>query len=244
MYTSKIWASLAITLCLLFFTISISAQVPDSITNIYTKAIYEAMSPSPAKVCDTLIAINSLNKNLERKTVKGVEYILMVAWKDDTVRYEPDSGRVYNTQKWPVWVTPAPQLLQRMSHTKPKDVNLRLEQLIGLPPNSGYKYFIEFWVQPRDLYRPCLDSQIADSTCGLWFPKYTDPDYINWVNELRANSYSNCELLKQYPWTQLGYTFDWSSANKSNVGLSEFIISKYSNVIINKFYTTEEYLNQ
>ena len=43
-----------------------------------------------------------------------------------------------------------------------------------------------------------------------------------------------------YPWTRLGYTYDWGPA-KSPVGLSEFVVFKGSTVGVRKVYTNEEY---
>ena len=244
MKPAKFWAGLALALAFQFFSLHINAQVSAKDSVLYQQAIQAAMSPNKQKKCDTLVAINSKNNKLTRKYIDGVEYILMVTWKKDTTNYKTDKNRVYNTTKWPIWVTTSPQLLQRMNHKGITDVDLRLEQLLGLPPNSGYKYFIEFWVQPRDLFRPCPDSEIGDSKCDLCFSEYTNPDYETWINEYRINSYYSCSLFDKYPWTQLGYTYDWGGESDHHIGLSEFVISQYSNVIINKIYTTKEYLKK
>ena len=137
----------------LFFSIIIvSCQTSHLNTSDYSKvyelAIEEAMSPTPNKVSNKLIQINSLNNNLIRKTVDGQEYILVVTWKNDTSYYKPNAKGFYNTGDYPIWITTAPQLLNRMRKENAKDVNLRLKQLLGLPPNSVYNYFIEFWVNP------------------------------------------------------------------------------------------------
>ncbi len=250
MNTSKIWASFAFALAFQFCSTLCVAQVSAQDSSLYRESIQAAMSPNKQKVCDTLVSINRLNDRLIRKTINGVEYILMVAWKQnvhyylDTLTFDASETVTYNTQTRPIWVTTSPQLLQRMNHKRIKDVNLRLEQLLGLPPNSGYKYFIEFWVQPRDLFRPCPDNEIGDSKCELCFPENTNPQYQTWINEFRIDSYYSCTLFKKYPWTQLGYTYDWSDNNPSHIGLSEFVISEYANVIIKDYYKTKEYLKK
>ncbi|WP_375559530.1 hypothetical protein ACE193_17570 [Bernardetia sp. OM2101] len=212
---------------------------------LYQKSIESSMSPSPQKVYPNLVSITPENTNLIRKRINGEDYILMVTWKQNISYYEKylDSAH-YNTGSYPIWVTTAPELAQRMQKEKAKDVNLRLKQLLGLPPNAIYSYFIEFWVKPQDLFRPCPDSEITDNKCDLCFPENTDTSYMSWINENRVSRYYQCQIDEKYPWTQLGYTYDWNPKNKSHVGLSEFVIKENTNIIIKAIYTTEGYLNK
>lgn len=211
----------------------------------YQQSIQNAMSPGQDKVYNNLVSINSQNPDLIRKTINNVEYILVVTWKQDTIYYKSDQTTgFYNTGERPIWVTTAPELLQRMKKENAENVNSRLNQLLGLPPTSTYNYFIEIWVNPEDLFRPCPDNEITDKTCDLCFPDKTDSSYISWINDLRIQSYYDCNLYKKYPWTQLGYTYDWNIGNKTHVGLSEFVIAKNKNVVINKFYSTKDYLKK
>lgn len=234
---------------LLFLTLLLNAcqtshYTAEGFIELYQSAIEEAMSPAPDKIYSNLIPINSSNSNLIRKEISNEMYILVVTWKNDTSYYKPNSEGFYNTGNYPIWITTAPELLKRMQQEKSDDINLRLKQLLGLPPNSVYNYFIEFWVKPEDLYRPCPDNEISDSSCELCFPSQTKEAYKTWVNDNRINRYYNCELYNKYPWKQLGYTYDWNPKNKTHVGLSEFVIGKNKNLVINKIYTTEEYLNK
>ncbi|MBK7588301.1 MAG: hypothetical protein IPI22_08170 [Bacteroidetes bacterium] len=72
----------------------------------------------------------------------------------------------------------------------------------------------------------------------------TDNDYIQWFNTSRIDRYYANGLYNQYPWTQLGYTYDWHPKNKSHTGVSEFVIGKNKNIYVHKSYTTEEYLKK
>ncbi len=211
----------------------------------YQESIENSMSPSVEKVYTNLVSITPQNTNLIRKTINDEEYILMVTWKQNVSYYEKylDSAH-YNTGNYPIWVTTAPELVERMKKEKTKNVNLRLKQLLGLPPNATYSYFVELWVKPQDLFRPCPDSEITDNKCDLCFPENTDTSYMSWVNENRVSRYYQCRIDEKYPWTQLGYTYDWNPKNKSHVGLSEFVIGENKNIIINAIYTTEDYLKK
>lgn len=211
---------------------------------LYQESIEYSMSPTQSEIYTDLVSITPQNNDLIRKS-NGEEYILVVSWKQDISYYEPylDSA-YYNTGKYPMWVTTAPELLQRMKKENAEDVNLRLKQLLGLPPNSIYSYFVEFWVKPDDLFRPCPDNEITDSKCDLCFPENTDSSYVSWINANRVSRYYQCDLYKKYPWTQLGYTYDWNADNKSHVGLSEFVIGDNKNIIIKAIYSTNDYLKK
>lgn len=61
-----------------------------------------------------------------------------------------------------IWVTLAPELQTRCSDTTfgQGDLSLRLKQLLGMPPSAEETAFVEFWVRPEDLFRPCPDPEI------------------------------------------------------------------------------------
>jgi hypothetical protein len=223
---------------------TVSQNTTDNRT-LYQQSIENSMSPAPSKVYTNLVSITPQNKNLVWKNINGVDYILVVTWKQNISYYQQymDSAS-YNTGKYPIWVTTAPELLQKMKKENVKDVNLRLKQLLGLPPNAVYSYFVEFWVQPNDLFRPCPDNEITDNKCDLCFPQNTDPAYVTWVNDNRISRYYPCELYDKYPWTQLGYTYDWNPGTESHVGLSEFVIGSNKNIIVNAIYSTDDYLKK
>jgi len=235
-------------LFLLIFLTQISCQtINDRNTGnqaiLYQQSIVDAMSPDSAKVCTNLVSVNEQNNSLIWKTIDGEDYLLVVTWKQNISYYKPylDSA-FFNTGNYPIWITTAPELKNRMKQLKADDTNLRLKELLGLPPNSVYSYFVEFWVKPEDLFRPCPDKEITDNRCDLCFPENSDTIHINWINQNRIDRYYPCNLYNKYPWTQLGYTYDWNPKNRSHVGLSEFVIGTHKNIVVNAIYTTEEYL--
>lgn len=217
--------------------------LPDTV--VYQNAIETAMYATEEKVYNNLVVIDKENKDLVWKTIEGEDYLLVVTWKQNVSYYEKylDSS-FYNTGDYPIWITTAPELLNRMKKASAKDVNRRLIQLLGLPPNATYSYFVEFWVKPEDLFRPCPDKEITDSKCSVCFPEGTDSTHIDWINKSRIERYYPCDLYRQYPWSQLGYTYDWNAENTKHIGLSEFVIGKDKNIVVHKIYTTEAYLKQ
>ena len=145
-----------------------------------------------------------------------------------------------------VWVTAVPELQDAMAldalTLKSRDRKLRLEQMLGLPPGGTKDRFVELWASPDDLFRPSADPEISDCVAELTFP--TSPDYVTvsdthraWYASLVATSY----LEGGYPWTRLGYTYDWNP-DTDEVGLSEFVIRAGADVGVASVTPTEQYV--
>lgn len=111
---------------------------------------------------------------------------------------------------------------------------------------------LEFYVSPADLFRPSPDPEVTDCEAELTFPadgfrKFDDTalvysdmpcdaarcstcqgsecgmtSYRNWFNNRRAYVYT---LPTPYPWTGLGYTYDWGNPIAPHMGLSEFVVN-------------------
>ncbi|MFK7946280.1 MAG: hypothetical protein AB8G11_01730 [Saprospiraceae bacterium] len=235
---------LGILLIVLNSCISVRNTPEKLIKPLYSASIEDAAYPTKDEINYNLIEINESNTKLKWKTIDGKKYILTATWvaEKDLGYYTKSSN--YKTGTYSIWVTAIPDLKERceaLKIEKSKDMSLRIEQLLGLPPNGDKTHFIEFWVQPKDLFRPCPDESITDGSCDLCFPEGTNDEYKKWINNLRVKYYYNCEG-DRYPWTQLGYTYDWHPRNKTHVGLSEFVIRANSDIIVHKIQATEKYL--
>jgi hypothetical protein len=167
---------------------------------------------------------------------------------DDTCK----EGKECPTYKWDTWVTVAPELKNYFSGTSPSALRLaQLLGLPPEYATAGdareAQYVLELWVSPKDLFRPCPDPEITDKECQTDYPssmfwsfsadekvKATEGgvsefrDYQGWFNNRTQFIYSyaypatsNTAPLP-YPWTRLGYTYDWGNAN--HIGLSEFVV--------------------
>ncbi len=217
----------------------------DKINKIYSEGVGDAAKPQPWEISTELIPISKDNKDLVWKEIEGESYLLVSSWKEEVKYYknDPNTG-FYNTGKYPIWVTTAPQLkniCSQKSFGKKEGLDLRLKQILGLPPNVNKLYFVEFWVKPSDLFRPCPDAAIDDNSCGLGFPDGTTDEHKTWINNQRLASYYNATWDKNYPWTELGYTYDWNPKKKDHVGVSEFVIKGNADIVVRGFVSTEDY---
>jgi len=161
-----------------------------------------------------------------------------------------------------VWVTEVPfikafcQAYVRLNGADRQQLELRLKERLGLPPDWNYDTFVELAVDPNakdkdidkekkksknrgadaKLFRPCGDPSLDSNTCqppalpaasDVWSDQTVSNHFQEWM--LR-NYYSNYASKEPFPWTALGYTFDWARKKDSEdferFGESEFVIRK------------------
>jgi hypothetical protein len=207
---------------------------------MYQSAMVDAATAETSEISKNLVAIVPSNPKLIWKNKGDAENarILVVTWTNYN-GYDDKIGQHVPLSR-EVWVTTAPEV-KNFCKTLKENKTLRLEQLLGLPPQAGKTKFVEMWVKPDDLFRPSADPEITDSEAEteFWttnrFVKVSD-EYITWYNDLKQQSYG----ANGYPWTRLGYTYDWGN-NRRHIGLSEFVIMPGATVEINSISSTTDY---
>lgn len=206
----------------------------------YRAAVMDAAVAEPSEISKNLVAIVPSNERLVWKNRNDSlkTRVLVVTWTN----YNGYDGKVGQpvTVSREIWVTTVPEVKHFCKQHKVRG-SLRLEQLLGLPPENGKTKFVEMWVRPADLYRPSADPEITDREAEIDFRtpnKFIEvsDEFKKWYNDLKAQSYGG----NGYPWTRLGYTYDWGK-KKNHVGMSEFVVLPGSTVEINSISTTEEY---
>jgi hypothetical protein len=140
-----------------------------------------------------------------------------------------------------VWLTPSPSLRDfcRATGLQGDALTARLEQLMGLPPNNGKDRIVTMWVPTDGMFRPSPDPEIDDSTAELHFPPGVSDEHRKWIEDLEAVSYGP----DGYPWTRLGYTYDWSPDSPTEVGLSEFVVRPGTEIVIDSVQSQDDYCN-
>ena len=219
----------------------------ESIEERYFEALQDAKEALPSEVAHNLTAITRDNPDLVWDENGRV---LMLTWTRSP-SYDDFVGQEF-TPKWEVWVTAVPELKQFCAvypATEEVSLSLRLEQLLGLPPFTGKDRMVEMWVNPEDLFRPTPDNEITDTTAELAFPSpekyscYEDYKFaLEWFH-LQLSKQQYDEPKQGYPWTRLGYSYDWGNA-ETEVGLSEFVVKAKSQVGIRAVTSTENYCGQ
>jgi hypothetical protein len=202
----------------------------------YTTAIEDAMIAQQSEIDTNLTPITQNNTNLIWHGEGENATVLVATWTKYPNSY-PVGQNVTTTWGY-AWVTAVPEI-QSFFKAVPSDTNytLRAAELLGMPANTSYTYFVELWVTPTQLFRPSPDNEITDTTVQLTFPANATADYKTWFNSNIISSYYPIK----YPWTRLGYTYDWGDS-KTHVGLSEFVLTQNATVTVKSVTPTDAYL--
>ena len=190
--------------------------------SIYRSAVFEPSAVHPLMVVPA-----------------GAEKVSVVTWtgKQTAEKFYPLGETTVGVD---VWVTLAPQV-RRLCETyppAPDALRLRLQQLLGLPAKDEERVFVEMQAGVRDIFRPCPDPDPTKPECGNAFTKNVDVNHKAWLAEQVLQRYQTAP--QGYPWTRLGYTYDWNSASP-RFGASEYVVRKGSKVIVTEKSPTTTY---
>lgn len=124
----------------------------------------------------------------------------------------------------------------RMNGKNVRNWPLRLRQLLGLPRDENITHFTTLWVEPKDLIRPAYTPDITSAQMACRFEEDDDSQLDslgmwlrNWFDKTWSTSYKS---EGGYPWTRLGYTYDWGVDGGDKYGVSEFLLMSEASVIV------------
>lgn len=110
-------------------------------------------------------------------------------------------------------------------------VNLRFLQVLGLKPDDNSSTVYEFWANKNDLLRPSYVNDITTNAGAIEYAENTEPEWFEgWLDDNIAYSYESPAEGLNYPFTRLGYTYDWGGESK--FGPSEYIVKPSSKLIM------------
>jgi hypothetical protein len=247
---------------------------------MYEVAVTAAKYPDASKISQALVPLVPDTPGL-RWNEDG--QVLMVTWTqaayfplgDGSSEYRP--GKIFPLYG-DTWFTAVPFGRDFCRANQGPSLVLRLEQALGLPPGTGKDAFVEVWVDPGHLFRPCPDPEVTDRECQVRIPlvghgptpgenqppwycpvPLPAPDqavlqqagafvtvsqaHLNWMCTNWTNTYVNAAndaAWQSYPWTALGYTFDWGRTGDP-VGQSEFVALGGTSVMFHAVTSTEAY---
>lgn len=166
------------------------------------------------------------------------------------------------------WVTPTNETFNFVeNYNKLPDPKLplwmRMSQLLGLTndqsDNAKKRVFVEMWVRPEDLIRPCVDGSISINGCTMreyqgWsaaeFKKLEAPKDKNPITHLEWYAKQKGNVAGGWPFTGLGYTYDWGNPNDhvrknlvSHQGASEYMIEAGREVYLHRIVPGFQYGN-
>lgn len=134
-----------------------------------------------------------------------------------------------------IWVTVVPEVQNKCKAFKDKDLAMRLRQLLGLQPDASIVRFVTMTVDERDVFRPAMNpipttptlcNAQKDKKCALVFPDWVSDEHRRWIMQQGLDSYmvlTPPDHCCSYPWTRLGYTYDWKKG-ADRYGASEYVI--------------------
>lgn len=223
----------------------------------YNVANRDAALPEASELVTNLDVIspdnNTLVWNADKTLIKVVTWKSQSSYQNFLLPYTQTSS----SESFVTWVTLAPkmqafchQYLTDHPNATPADLDYRLKQRLGLDSDWSYDVFVEMWVNPSDIFRPCVDPETNDSSCNLNFSSTVPTvknikDYPAFYKNVYYGSFRNSPNV---PWTGLGYTYDWKYASKTpgaaEQGASEFILSPSTPYTIETAIPTWQYCAQ
>ncbi len=150
--------------------------------------------------------------------------------------FQDNVNKSFPAWKKPIWAVSVPELKNWYEKNKSSVENwqLRLAQVLGLPTDCGYEYFTLFWVKPENVIRPAY---ITDVTAQMknGIQHVQEPEYKEWFEQ----NYMYSNVTRHFPWTRLGYSYDWGNP-ENEYGLTEFLIQNPEHTTIEHSLTVPE----
>jgi hypothetical protein len=135
-----------------------------------------------------------------------------------------------------IWVAP-PDELRGFCRGR-RDPLLAMQQALGLPPekNKDIRVFT-FDTKPTNVFRPCASGpEITTTQCSVNLPvQQSGADSLteHFVLKQMMDSYRSGFAWPGYPFTAMGWSYDWDPESPTGQGFSEYVVkpgSKISNV--------------
>ena len=159
------------------------------------------------------------------------------------------AGTLITAQGDGIWVTGVPEV-QETCRQFTGDVVMKVRQLLGLPPDADVPRVLVLRVAISDIFRPSPDANVTTTMpcarlsgaplpadCGNAYPPTTTPAHYAWM---ATDSFILHQLPGGYPWTHLGYTYNWAPG-ADRYGASEYVIRTGANALIVENTTPVQY---
>ncbi len=221
-----------------------AAVAPSGISSkaSYEAAIADAAVASPRKV-------SALMPLPEGDKVRVVSWVT----ESRTPCKAPDTTCATTTPPDRIWVTLAGEVQARCRAwgLQGDALRQRLEQLLGLPLDPPVQFrkarFVTMELARERLDRPCLgidESSPQSPVCTVGIQASRAPDVRDYVLKQMADSFVvDAPGGPGYPFTRLGYTYDWNQVNArpNHYGASEFLVQANTSAVVISQQETDAY---
>lgn len=156
-----------------------------------------------------------------------------------------------------IWVSPAAQV-QQFCQSLPQDLTaaqvvLKIQQLQGLPPQVNPDpctwQILQVNVQglqvPDQFFRPCPNPDpTTTGPCPSDFENPVPEATVDFQAWMAGQAFSAWQIPNGYPWTHLGYTYNWDPDAPNIVGSSEYVIRQGTTVQVTGLVPAVPYCTQ
>jgi hypothetical protein len=180
---------------------------PDALNDVYQKSIAAAAVKRP----DYARTLQPIDTSRPEVTVAHLQPYPTI----DTSRF--------------TWVA-RPGELRALCRGRP-DPLLAMQQALGLPPEKrDAERVFTFDVRPTDMFRPCASSpDITTTRCSVDLPVQpigTQADAEHFVLKQIMDSYRIGFKAPGYPFTAMGWSYDWNPESPTHQGVSEYVVKQ------------------
>ena len=200
---------------------------------------------NPLKYDDNLYCINSTGSVLVAKLLANGDYAKH--WK----QYENGNGTT--RENLYLWAFVPEDFINRCNDKQinvtmdKKVLSERISKLLGLNADQQRDTIVYMKVPKDSLFRPAYVTDISQKLDENNKDKGNN-EYINQLNDKHRKWMVGQQTTNDYPWTRMGYTFDWGvNIDKNNnyvgnIGVAEFVIKpntgfdKVGFITIDKIY--------
>lgn len=202
-----------------------------------------------ASISDTAVYRDSNVRQLAPLAypIQAVTLTGNTAWADGK-----EGQTVTVNSSYGMWITVEPEV-RTICRTYAKDKVIEgLHYLLGLQPvkpGDEKARFVRFTIDSpqatgptgQGVYRPCANPDPTAPSCGNQIKG--PPAYVSWFANQMTYSYQvNPDLGKTgYPWTRLGYTYDWTPGSTDHRGAQEYIVPGGTKVRVTQIIAPEVY---
>lgn len=161
--------------------------------------------------------------------------------------FGPRRPPVLGNRPFDMWVSVGTQL--RDACIAKEDAVRALQEILGLPPTAVSDPVVTEFAVPREaLFRPCMSGgDVGAPRCGFDLPSPPRPDadaatlkdayqHLRFVAAQMWNSYrvgfsraggaASDYPYTGFPFTGMGWTYNWAKSSPDHVGVSEFVIKR------------------